>query len=105
MYAASEQFGRVLERLADGRTLSDTPVQPLTGVRGLRNVCLMTNTANAATPTTFFPAVDMGDWGMCVIEVQALTYADAYRGAVEQFLIDPHGTLRHAITARLMGDL
>lgn len=59
----------------------------------------------SAQPTTFFPTVDMGEAGFVTLEVQALTYMDAYKGAVEQLLVDPEGTMRHALLARLNGDM
>lgn len=67
--------------------------------------------AQEAPVRTFFPAVDMtgafgpANDGIVVIEVQARTYAEAYRGAVEQLLFDPEGTVRHAMRARLNGDM
>jgi hypothetical protein len=74
----------------------------------------MTNNANAATApannmevkmTSFFPAVDMGTAGIVTIEVLAADYATAYRGAVEQLLLEPEATLKHAMLARLHGEM
>lgn len=53
--------------------------------------------ASTPTPTlqSFEVAVDMGLMGIVLVEVWALTYMDAYKGAVEQMLIDPMGTMLH----------
>ncbi len=59
----------------------------------------------STTPTTFFPTVDMGEAGLVTVEVKALTYMDAYKGAVEQLLVDPEGTMLHALRARMTGDM
>lgn len=53
--------------------------------------------ASTSTPQAqnFEVAVDMGAMGIVLVEMWALTYMDAYKGAVEQMLLDPIGTMQH----------
>ena len=59
----------------------------------------MSNDA-APAPRTFDVLVDTGR-GLLSMEVMALTYYDAYKGAVESLLTDYDGTIAHAVNSRL----
>lgn len=60
----------------------------------------MSNDA-APAPRTFDVLVDTGTYGLMSFEVEALTYYDAYKGAVEALLLDYDGTVVHALNSRL----
>ncbi len=65
----------------------------------------MIHTTSSPSPTTHYVVVDMGRAGLITQAVDALSYDQAYRGAVEQLLLEPEATLVHGMRARLTGDM
>jgi hypothetical protein len=62
------------------------------------------NSAPAPRPFELFSVLVDSHVGLISIDVWAHDYATAYRGAVEQMLIDPHGTVLHRMRQILSGE-
>jgi hypothetical protein len=64
----------------------------------------MASTTTAPRPLELFSVLVDSHVGLISIDVWAHDYAAAYRGAVEQLLIDPHGTVLHRMRQILAGE-
>lgn len=65
---------------------------------------MVLTTSPAPLPFQLFSVLVDSHVGLIAIDVWAHDYATAYRGAVEQMLIDPHGTVLHRMNQILAGE-